>query len=1008
MKPTRETGRGFTLVEILMVTIVIAALAAVTIPRFAQVGRSSADRAAEANLRQAFTAARSVLAATGTYSGADHDALAGELNGIAVLDATTAATGDGRLSVHTTATTWAVATWSSRTGTCLLLATGTDGVVRSGRSRSTICTGTRATSLVTGTFVANDHIADAALIEPLAVGTPHTTAPITIGGATLEAGETGPGTLARTAWWTYTAVRSERIAITGTLSTIGISVSLRSAGAVSATQVTSCSSPTAASCTIAPTLTAGTTYWIQLNTPTTTGDPTATLTLTNAPLNDDLAAAVIVPSQAAEATWTGDWVDSTVATRETGETGTWSWEGTQRTVWYRYTPPTDQRVRLSVHTSGSPAAYWGISVRTSPSVSAATVASDQSNGPLNWTLPVMTLTGGTTYWIQLFNTKSLASITPDRWLTRLVVETLLEVVPAPGNDAVATAAVIDPVAPGGSWTGTPVTASFATAEAGETGFVDPTRTWHTFTPRRSVWYRYSPTVTQSIRFGMNVSGSATGTSQLTVRASASVSAPLIESCSGTAPGCTAPAITVTAGQTYWIQLFHETAAPDGGAWVVTPLVRTDPPNDAIGAAQPIDPLGYDATWTGPTIDATWASAEPGETGTGSPYSGWTVRRTLWWSYTPTVDQGVTFRATRSGATTQGLSMTIRASRSVTAPIVASCWMWTEPNTCAASAGMTAGTTYWIQVHTTGSVDTASWLVSLSARTGPANDNIAAAQVIAPLAAETTWTGDVVTATFATREPGETGTGDWRGTQRTLWYRYTPTADQRVQFSFTTSGSPNIYWGISVRTSPSVSAATLATTQSNGPLAWTMPTMTLTAGQTYWIQLFNTDSATTDTWMTRLTVRALLDVVPAPANDAVGDAATIPVVAPGSDWTGTPITASFATAEAGETGFVDPTRTWYTFTPRRSVWYRYSPASNQSVRFGFSASGSTGNASLLTVRSSASATAPILASCSGGTTGCRAPAVLATAAQTYWVQVFNEGAQPDSGSWIVTPTLTAPA
>jgi type IV pilus assembly protein PilA len=72
-----QDDKGFTLIELMVVVLIIAILIAIAIPTFLGLRRRAQDRAAQSNLRNGLTAAKAFYTDGETYTG--FDAAAGEL-----------------------------------------------------------------------------------------------------------------------------------------------------------------------------------------------------------------------------------------------------------------------------------------------------------------------------------------------------------------------------------------------------------------------------------------------------------------------------------------------------------------------------------------------------------------------------------------------------------------------------------------------------------------------------------------------------------------------------------------------------------------------------------------------------------------------------------------------------------------------------------------------------------------------------------------------------------------
>jgi prepilin-type N-terminal cleavage/methylation domain-containing protein len=67
-RATRRNDAGFTLIELMVVIFIIAILLAVLMPTFLGATKRANDRAMQANLRNAVTAAKSVFADNSDYT----------------------------------------------------------------------------------------------------------------------------------------------------------------------------------------------------------------------------------------------------------------------------------------------------------------------------------------------------------------------------------------------------------------------------------------------------------------------------------------------------------------------------------------------------------------------------------------------------------------------------------------------------------------------------------------------------------------------------------------------------------------------------------------------------------------------------------------------------------------------------------------------------------------------------------------------------------------------------
>ena len=85
LKQRREDEQGFTLIELMVVVLIIAILLAIAIPTFLGAQERAKDRAAQSNLRNAYTAAKTVFTDTQTWIDHDDDT-AGTLNSLTLTN----------------------------------------------------------------------------------------------------------------------------------------------------------------------------------------------------------------------------------------------------------------------------------------------------------------------------------------------------------------------------------------------------------------------------------------------------------------------------------------------------------------------------------------------------------------------------------------------------------------------------------------------------------------------------------------------------------------------------------------------------------------------------------------------------------------------------------------------------------------------------------------------------------------------------------------------------------
>lgn len=136
--------RGFALIELMVMALVIGVLASIAIPTFLSARERRQDATARSSLRTALSTANVLFTDTRSYGTADISALGRSEPSLAFTDAATASDGPRRVSVHHDADSLALAA-KSESGTCFLLRSDRSGQVRYG-STDGACTGDAARS----------------------------------------------------------------------------------------------------------------------------------------------------------------------------------------------------------------------------------------------------------------------------------------------------------------------------------------------------------------------------------------------------------------------------------------------------------------------------------------------------------------------------------------------------------------------------------------------------------------------------------------------------------------------------------------------------------------------------------------------------------------------------------------------------------------------------------------------------------------------------------------------
>jgi type IV pilus assembly protein PilA len=117
MAKTEESDKGFTLIELMVVVMIIAVLLAIAIPTFLGSKGKAEDRSAQSSLRNAVTAARTVYTDSGTYTNATDSELDDAEPSLEFEPAATASADPKTVSVSSTATVFYAAA-KSKGGDC--------------------------------------------------------------------------------------------------------------------------------------------------------------------------------------------------------------------------------------------------------------------------------------------------------------------------------------------------------------------------------------------------------------------------------------------------------------------------------------------------------------------------------------------------------------------------------------------------------------------------------------------------------------------------------------------------------------------------------------------------------------------------------------------------------------------------------------------------------------------------------------------------------------------------
>jgi len=142
----RQKEEGFSLVEVMVVVLVIAVLIGVGLPTFLGARKRAEDRAAQASLRLALTAAKAMHTDIQSYAAANENPTTGLPKvepSLTYAAAGTESSRDSLVSVSAAVSEWAAAV-KSRSGTCFLIHETSSGTRYGTAGGGQTCTGTEA------------------------------------------------------------------------------------------------------------------------------------------------------------------------------------------------------------------------------------------------------------------------------------------------------------------------------------------------------------------------------------------------------------------------------------------------------------------------------------------------------------------------------------------------------------------------------------------------------------------------------------------------------------------------------------------------------------------------------------------------------------------------------------------------------------------------------------------------------------------------------------------------